>query len=171
MTDDPWALCHLDDSFDASVLGVKGAQIQWFEDRDGLIAFLLEDFVDLLADVGELDEEQTEQARERFTLLVEQSFDNRTRWMPSTISPPACVASPGRGRSRSWPRSAMSSPPACAVISGASTTGMKMTRTPGCRKSCGRSWLSARRSIWRKGSSKPVPTMPALWQTDKETAP
>ncbi|MFQ1771891.1 hypothetical protein ACK37C_13945 [Aeromonas veronii] len=78
MTDDPWALCHLDDSFDASVLGVKGAQIQWFEDRDGLIAFLLEDFVDLLADVGELDEEQTEQARERFTLLVEQSFDDRT---------------------------------------------------------------------------------------------
>ena len=72
MTDDPWALCHLDDSFDASVLGVKGAQIQWFEDRDGLIAFLLEDFVDLLADVGELEEDQTEQARERFTLLVEQ---------------------------------------------------------------------------------------------------
>ena len=24
MTDDPWALCHLDDSFDASVLGTKG---------------------------------------------------------------------------------------------------------------------------------------------------
>ena len=51
MTDDPWALCHLDDSFDASVLGTKGAQIQWFEDRDALIQFLLEDFVDLLADV------------------------------------------------------------------------------------------------------------------------
>ena len=78
MTDDPWALCHLDDSFDASVLGVKGAQIQWFEDRDGLIAYLLEDYVDLLADVGELEEDQTEQARERFTLLVEQSFDDRT---------------------------------------------------------------------------------------------
>ena len=78
MTDDPWALCHLDDSFDASVLGTKGAQIQWFEDRDALIQFLLEDFVDLLADVGELDEEQTESARERFTLLVEQSLDDRT---------------------------------------------------------------------------------------------
>ncbi|MBS4713270.1 hypothetical protein [Aeromonas caviae] len=78
MTDDPWALCHLDDSFDASVLGTKGAQIQWFEDRDALIQFLLEDFVDLLADVGELDEDQTESARERFTLLVEQSLDDRT---------------------------------------------------------------------------------------------
>ncbi|AVP92712.1 MULTISPECIES: hypothetical protein [Aeromonas] len=78
MTDDPWALCHLDDSFDASVLGTKGAQIQWFEDRESLIQFLLEDFVDLLADVGELDEDQTESARERFTLLVEQSQDDRT---------------------------------------------------------------------------------------------
>ena len=57
--------------------GHQGAQIQWFEDRDSLIAFLLEDFVDLLADVGELDEDQTERARERFTLLVEQSFDDR----------------------------------------------------------------------------------------------
>ena len=53
MTDDPWALCHLDDSFDSSVLGIKGAQLQWCEDRDSLIAFLLEDFIDLLADVGE----------------------------------------------------------------------------------------------------------------------
>ena len=78
MTDDPWALCHLDDSFDASVLGTKGAQIQWFEDRESLIEFLLEDFGDLLADVGELDEDQTESARERFTLLVEQSQDDRT---------------------------------------------------------------------------------------------
>ena len=78
MTDDPWALCHLDDSFDPSVLGTKGAQIQWFEDRESLIEFLLEDFVDLLADVGELDEDQTESARERLTLLVEQSQDDRT---------------------------------------------------------------------------------------------
>ncbi|MGL4250971.1 MAG: hypothetical protein ACRCR1_10180 [Aeromonas sp.] len=78
MTDDPWALCHLDDSFDSSVLGIKGAQIQWFEERECLITYLLEDYVDLLADVGELEEEQIEQARERFTLLVEQSFDDRT---------------------------------------------------------------------------------------------
>ncbi len=152
MTDDPWALCHLDDSFDASVLGVKGAQIQWFEDRDGLIAFLLEDFVDLLADVGELDEEQTEQARERFTLLVEQSFDNRTLMDAINDLASGLRRIAWLGRSRSWPRSVTSLPPACAAISGASTTGMKMTRTPGCRKSCGRNWWSARRSIWRKGS-------------------
>lgn len=77
MTDDPWALCHLDDSFDASVLGTKGAQLQWFEDRESLIEFLLEDFVELLADAGELDEDQTASARERFTLLVEQCGDDR----------------------------------------------------------------------------------------------
>ena len=63
MTDDPWALCHLDDSFRCLGAGPKGAQIQWFEDRDALIQFLLEDFVDLLADVGELDEDQTERPR------------------------------------------------------------------------------------------------------------
>lgn len=77
MTDDPWALCHLDDSFDASVLGTKGAQLQWFEDRDDLLEFLREDFVDLLADTGELDEEQTEAAKARFALLIEQCFDDR----------------------------------------------------------------------------------------------
>ncbi|MDF2401017.1 MULTISPECIES: hypothetical protein [Aeromonas] len=77
MTDDPWALCHLDDSFDSSVLGIKGAQLQWFEDRDSLIAFLLEDFIDLLADAGELDEDEVASARERFTLLVEQISDDR----------------------------------------------------------------------------------------------
>ena len=77
MTDDPWALCHLDDSFDSSVLGIKGAQLQWFEDRDSLIAFLLEDFIDLLADAGELDEDEVASARERFTLLVEQIRDDR----------------------------------------------------------------------------------------------
>ncbi|PJG59586.1 hypothetical protein [Aeromonas cavernicola] len=77
MTDDPWALCHLDDSFDASLLGRKGAQIQWFEERRGVIAFLQEDFVDQLADIGELDDDQIEQARSRFALLVEQSTDDR----------------------------------------------------------------------------------------------
>lgn len=78
MTENPWALCHLDDSFESSVLGVKGAQINWFDDKDELIAYLLDDFIELLADAGELDEEQTEQARERFSLLVEQSFDDRS---------------------------------------------------------------------------------------------
>ncbi|MGL5947624.1 MAG: hypothetical protein ACRCYV_00925 [Aeromonas sp.] len=78
MIDDPWALCHVDDSFDASVLGIRGAQIEWFADRASLIAFLQEEFVDLLADTGELDEEQTEAARARFSLLVEQSLDDHS---------------------------------------------------------------------------------------------
>lgn len=77
MTDDPWALCHLDDSFEAPVLGTKGAQLLWFDDREAVIDYLQEDYVDLLADVGELEEDQIEAARERFALLIEQSFDER----------------------------------------------------------------------------------------------
>ncbi|ENY73859.1 hypothetical protein G114_00405 [Aeromonas diversa CDC 2478-85] len=77
MIDDPWALCHLDDSFDGSVLGTKGAQLLWFEERDALLEYLQGDFIDLLADVGELDEDQVEAARERFALVIEQSFDER----------------------------------------------------------------------------------------------
>lgn len=77
MTDDPWALCHLDDSFEAPVLGTKGTQLLWFDDREAVIDYLQEDYVDLLADVGELEEDQIETARERFALLIEQSFDER----------------------------------------------------------------------------------------------
>lgn len=77
MTDDPWALCHLDDSFEAPVLGIKGTQLLWFDDREAVIDYLQEDYVDLLADVGELEEDQIEAARERFALLIEQSFDER----------------------------------------------------------------------------------------------
>jgi len=71
--EDQWGLCHVDDSFGASLLGNKGTQFLWFADRDEAVDYLLNDYVDLLADSGELDEEQSEQARERFELLAEQA--------------------------------------------------------------------------------------------------
>ena len=72
-----WALCHVDSSFDASLLGNKGSQWHWFHQRDDLIEYLLNDYIYLLADTGELDEYQTENARERFELLVEQSRNDQ----------------------------------------------------------------------------------------------
>jgi hypothetical protein len=68
-----WAICHVDSSFDASLLGNRGSQWHWFHSRDDLIEYLLGDYIYLLADAGELDEEQAESARERFELLIEQS--------------------------------------------------------------------------------------------------
>lgn len=72
-----WALCHVDSSFEASLLGNKGTQWHWFHQRDDLLEYLLNDYIYLLADTGELDEEQTENARERFELLVEQSRNDQ----------------------------------------------------------------------------------------------
>ncbi len=76
--EDLWALGHADDSFGGSVLGSKGNQWLWFHDRDEVLDYLLGDYVDLLADTGELDEEQCEAARERFTDLVENCSDDQT---------------------------------------------------------------------------------------------
>ena len=53
-----WAICHVDSSFDASLLGNRGSQWHWFHSRDDLIEYLLGDYIYLLADAGELDEEQ-----------------------------------------------------------------------------------------------------------------
>ena len=71
-----WAICHVDSSFDASLLGNRGSQWHWFHSRDDLIEYLLGDYIYLLADTGELDEEQAESARERFELLIEQSHSD-----------------------------------------------------------------------------------------------
>lgn len=74
--EDLWALGHADDSFAGSVLANKGTQWLWFHDRDELLDYLVGDYVDLLADTGELDEEQTESARDRFNELIEQGLDD-----------------------------------------------------------------------------------------------
>jgi len=74
--EDLWGLGHADDSFGGSLLGNKGTQWLWFHDRDEALDYLLSDYVDLLADTGDLDEEQAESARERFADLVESTEDD-----------------------------------------------------------------------------------------------
>lgn len=68
-----WALCHVDSSFEASLLGNQGSEWHWFHSRDEVIEYLLNDYIYLLADVGELDEDQAENARYRFETLIEQT--------------------------------------------------------------------------------------------------
>ena len=58
------------------MLGNRGSQCHWFHRLDDLIEYLLNEYIYLLADAGELDEEQAESARERFELLIEQSHDD-----------------------------------------------------------------------------------------------
>ncbi len=67
-----WGLCHIDSSFNASLLGNKGSEWHWFQTRDDLIEYLLNDYIVLLADVGELEDDQVEAAQERFELLINQ---------------------------------------------------------------------------------------------------
>ena len=74
--EDLWALGHCDDSFGGSVLASKGTQWLWFHDRDEVLDYLLDDYVQLIADTGELDEEQLEAARDRFADQLEASGDN-----------------------------------------------------------------------------------------------
>lgn len=71
-----WALCHVDSSFDASLLGHKGSQWHWFSSREEVIEYLLNDYIYLLADAGELDEDQAESARDRFETLIDQCGNN-----------------------------------------------------------------------------------------------
>ena len=74
--EDLWALGHCDDSFGGSVLASKGTQWLWFHDRDEVLDYLLGEYADLLADTGELDEEQLDAARERFAGLIDDSGDD-----------------------------------------------------------------------------------------------
>ncbi|WKE67294.1 hypothetical protein PVT67_08700 [Gallaecimonas kandeliae] len=66
-----WVLCHIDDSFSHTMLLERGSQYQWLDDDDSLHHYLLEDYLQLVAQAGELDEEQQESARERFELLCD----------------------------------------------------------------------------------------------------
>lgn len=74
--EDLWALGHCDDSFGGSVLASKGTQWLWFHDRDEVLDYLLDDYVQLIADTGELDEEQFESARDRFSEQLEACGEN-----------------------------------------------------------------------------------------------
>ena len=70
---DSWAIVHIDDSYNASVLGSRGTKLHWFNSREQAVEFFYDEYLDILADTGEMDEELVFAAKERFEVLQEQS--------------------------------------------------------------------------------------------------
>ena|SRR5690554_1355786 len=75
MDNQAWALCFLDEGVALSVLDRKETRCQWLSDQEHAQEYLLDDYVSYVAELGELDDEQTVHARERFALLMEQYPD------------------------------------------------------------------------------------------------
>lgn len=73
---DSWAIVHVDDSYNASVLGSKGTKLHWFNSREQAIEFIYDEYLAILADTGEMDEELVYAARERFEILQEQAYSD-----------------------------------------------------------------------------------------------
>ncbi|WP_298720672.1 hypothetical protein [uncultured Oceanisphaera sp.] len=67
-----WGLCFLDEGVALSVISRKETRCQWLSDEDQAREYLLSDYLAHVAELGELDEQQTTVARERFELLMEQ---------------------------------------------------------------------------------------------------
>lgn len=74
---DSWAIVHVDDSYNASVLGSKGTKLHWFNSREEAIEFIYDDYLAILADTGEMDEDLVYAARDRFEVLQDQAYDDR----------------------------------------------------------------------------------------------
>lgn len=75
MDNQAWALCFLDEGVALSVIDRKETRCQWLSDKEHAQEYLLEDYVSYVAELGELDDSQTANARERFALLIEQYPD------------------------------------------------------------------------------------------------
>lgn len=73
---DSWAIVHVDDSYNASVLGSKGTKLHWFNSRDEAVEFIYDEYLAILADTGEMDEELVYAAKERFEILQEQAYSD-----------------------------------------------------------------------------------------------
>lgn len=67
-----WGLCFLDEGVALSVISRKETRCQWLSDEDQARHYLLHDYLEHIAELGELDQQQTTVARERFELLMEQ---------------------------------------------------------------------------------------------------
>lgn len=78
MDDQLWALCFLDEGVALSLISRKETRCQWLGGEEQAYHYLLHDYLQHLAELGELDEEQTLAARARFELLVEQYLDPET---------------------------------------------------------------------------------------------
>lgn len=73
---DSWAIVHVDDSYNASVLGSRGTKLHWFSAREDAIDFIYDEYLAILADTGEMDEELVFAAKERFEVLQEQTLSD-----------------------------------------------------------------------------------------------
>lgn len=73
---DSWAIVHVDDSYNASVLGSKGTKLHWCNGREAAIEFIYDEYLAILADTGEMDEELVYAAKERFQILQEQAYSD-----------------------------------------------------------------------------------------------
>ena len=67
-----WSLCFLDEGVALSVISRKETRCQWLSDEDQARHYLLNDYLQHVAELGELDEQQTLVARGRFELLMER---------------------------------------------------------------------------------------------------
>ena len=72
MDNQAWALCFLDEGIAMSVISRKETRCQWLEDAEHAHEHLLNDYVGYVAELGELEPEQVDSAKERFALLIEQ---------------------------------------------------------------------------------------------------
>lgn len=72
MDSQAWALCFLDEGVALSVISRKETRCQWLEEEGHAYEYLLNDYLNYVAELGELEPEQVEAAKERFTLLIEQ---------------------------------------------------------------------------------------------------
>lgn len=73
---DSWAIVHIDDSYNASVLGSRGTKLHWFGDRYDAIDFIYDEYLAILADTGEMEDELIFAAKKRFKVLQEQTFSD-----------------------------------------------------------------------------------------------
>ncbi|GAA3550814.1 hypothetical protein [Zobellella aerophila] len=72
MDDQLWALCYLDEGVALSIISRKETRCQWLSGEDQARQYVLRDYLHYVAELGELDPEQTAAAGDRFALLMEQ---------------------------------------------------------------------------------------------------
>lgn len=70
---DNWAIVHIDDSYNASVLGSRGTKLHWCRGRKEAIEFIYGEYLAILADTGEMDGELVYAAKQRFKVLQAQT--------------------------------------------------------------------------------------------------
>ncbi|MCJ8351055.1 hypothetical protein [Moritella sp.] len=73
---DSWAIVHIDDSYNASVLGSRGTKLHWCNSRAQAIEFIYDEYLAILADTGEMDGALVHAAKQRFKVLQQQAYSD-----------------------------------------------------------------------------------------------